>query len=122
MTTPTILNDLADRIEKSGPDRELEAAVHAAAWAHTITIEPVGARELANCPRYLASLDASDLLKLPGYSIASGTCGEDNSPWACVTAEQEPCPDFTGHGFNEASSRTAAWLRTLAAARAGEAK
>lgn len=50
------------------------------------------------------SLDAVVSLiekELPGWPRSSGTCGENNLPWACLTEPEEPCRDFTGRAPDE---------------------
>lgn len=44
-----------------------------------------------------ASVDAALALAervLLGWQVAMGTCGEDDTPWACITEPDDPCRDF----------------------------
>lgn len=62
-------------------------------------------------PNPLDCFDDAIDLALPGYEWTAGNAHPEEGPWACVTSPNDPCPDFTGSGFNEATSLTIAWLK-----------
>jgi hypothetical protein len=128
---------LAERVEKaSGPDRELDAEImavqhfqddryiggktgnppsmrarHDRVWVSRATDEWVSTH-----PKdFTSSLDAAIALVPEGHTWAGGDLDEDGMPWACVTADKEPCRDFAGKAATVANSVCAAALRALSA-------
>lgn len=133
--TPAGMLELAERVEQaSGPDRELDAEVALAVTGNTAELSEGGNMiwcggghsVLADLPavpwssrwiqvaHYTASLDAALTLVPDGHSWAAGDCGENDGPWACVTAHEEPCADYPGAAGTVILSVLAAALRARA--------
>lgn len=60
--------------------------------------------------------EAAMMLVPEGHSYASGSCGEGDIPWACVTSPfdgdaEGGCKDFVGNAATEDRALTAACLR-----------
>lgn len=88
--------------DATGPSRELDAEIAKLVgaphgpWEH-VTVETRSISYVdEQAPAYTASLDAAMTLAEPGWQVSSGNCGEDNSPWACVTT-----PDNIDHDTGE---------------------
>jgi len=129
MTSPD-LHSLLDRVrEATGPSRELDEDIHAALFAEHSFGQLKDAPQGVGCEMYTwnsgvqqsalrvsSSLDAVVALieeKLPGWQRASGTCGEQDMPWACLTEPDEPYRDFAADAPDEVLALLAALLQAL---------
>jgi len=124
MTSPD-LHSLLDRVrEATGPSRELDAAIAIAIDGAEALRYPQGHPpgvivrngKIAFASPVSSYLDAVVALieeKLPGWQRASGTCGEQDMPWACLTEPDEPCRDFTADAPDEVLALLAALLQAL---------
>jgi len=71
--------------------------------------------------RYTRNLDFAKRLVPANCSWAVGNCGEDDGPWACVTAngedqpERADCPDYEASGVTPSVALAAAALLARAA-------
>lgn len=125
MTEP---NDVKARLierlsELTGPDREVdyrlqnffEHGVRAIGWRPLHGDYKRGARE-NGAPQFTSSLDAVLALverKLPGFAYALGSGGEEDLPWACLTAPEEPFQDFAATAITTQSALLIALLKAL---------
>lgn len=118
------IGEILARVEKAtGPDREIDAALAIVfGWTHEVNIEEDFEcwrdtnGKAAYLPRLTDSIDAITRLierQLPGWHIASGTVGEQDTPWACLTEPDGEFRDFAAHHVSEALARTEALLRAL---------
>ena len=62
-------------------------------------------------PYYTSSLDAAMTLVPEGWQRSCGNCDADDHPWACLTSNVEPYPDYAANGVTEALALCAAALR-----------
>lgn len=141
LTSPD-LHSLLDRVRKAtGPDAVLDAEIAATIgpivmrqasdgsyaffdrrrdnMCFLCNVRSAPFDELSTClsvPSYSSSLDAVVALieeKLPGWQRASGTCGEQDMPWACLTEPDEPCRDFAADAPDEVLALLASLLQAL---------
>jgi hypothetical protein len=126
----TDIEELGRRVaEASEGSREIDALIAEVVLDHHVKREPrprswrvapQHSGPYINLPAYTSSVDAGRVLiarLLPGWSIASGTLGERDMPWACITEPDGDCRDFTGHAPTEALALVEALLNALSSIR-----
>lgn len=110
------LKALIERVrEAKGADREIDALIDVATNGGGSN----GRSGTYNAERYTFNIDAITALierVHPGWHIASGTVGEQDMPWACLTEPEGNCRDFSAHHVTEALARVEVLLTALSAA------
>lgn len=130
MTTPEALNALADRVEREGPSRELDAAILVVMLGDGWTVSTANGwvcvphQEIAEAPTYTTSLDSAVTLVPEGWHVDVHDWRWSEEPcWA--VAVQRVTGTYTSISVKaktEAMARVSASLRARAAdmqARAG---
>lgn len=115
MTSSDSILSLISRLEQAtAPSMELDSAITRLIGYSAIREKfSAGTWWLGPGPAFTGSESIALKLIPDGFTWAAGNCGENNLPWCCITADEEPCADYTGDGFNVAISIVIASLKAL---------